>query len=251
MADALRAPGKTLIGTAGWSIPKIDAERFPAGGSHLERYAAVFPVTEINSSFYRHHRRSTYERWAASVPGHFRFSAKAPRSVTHSDWIDISAELNAFLVEIAGLGQKLGPILIQLPPKRAFDMQEADRFLTVFRNRVDGDLALEPRHPSWFVPGVDELLQRQRISRVAADPPPAVDADKPGGWRGLTYNRLHGCPDIYRSSYLEDRLRALADAMITDAASDAWCIFDNTASYAASGDALHLRICLSGITGSD
>lgn len=241
MANALWAPGKTLIGTAGWSIPKIDAERFPAGGSHLERYAAVFPVTEINSSFYRHHRRSTYERWAASVPGHFRFSAKAPRSVTHSDWIDFSAELDAFLVEIAGLGPKLGPILIQLPPKRAFDMQEADCFLTAFRTRVDGDLALEPRHPSWFLPGVDELLQRQRISRVAADPAYAEEADKPGGWRGLTYTRWHGSPDIYRSPYPKDRLKALADAMIADAAPVAWCILDNTASSAATGDALNLE----------
>ncbi|RYF31673.1 MAG: DUF72 domain-containing protein [Comamonadaceae bacterium] len=241
MAEAVRLTGKTLIGTAGWSIPKIDDESFPKDGSHLERYAAVLPVTEINSSFYRHHRRSTYERWAASVPDHFRFSAKVPRSVTHFDWIDISAKLDAFLVEIAGLGHKLGPILIQLPPKRAFDIQEADRFLTVFRSRVDGDLALEPRHPSWFLPGVDELLQTQRISRVAADPPPAVDSDKPGGWRGLIYTRLHGSPDIYRSSYTEDRLRALANAVITDAASDAWCIFDNTASYAATRNALALE----------
>ena len=241
MADAVRATGQTLIGTAGWSIPKIDAESFPKDGSHLERYAAVFPVTEINTSFYRHHRRSTYERWAASVPDHFRFSAKAPRSVTHSDWIDISAELDAFLVEIAGLGEKLGPILIQLPPKRAFDMQEVDRFLSVLRGRVDGDLALEPRHPSWFQPGVDELLQRQRIARVAADPPPAAEADKPGGWRGLTYTRLHGSPDIYRSPYSKDRLKALADAMIADAAPVAWCILDNTASSAATGDALTLE----------
>jgi len=238
MADAVRATGKTLIGTAGWSIPKQDVESFPTGTSNLERYAAVFSVTEINTSFYRHHRRSTYERWAASVPDHFRFSAKAPRSVTHSGWIDISAELDAFLVEIAGLGKKLGPILIQLPPKRAFDTQEADRFLTVFRSQVDGNLVLEPRHPSWFLPGVDELLQRLKIARVAADPPPAAEADKPGGWRGLTYTRLHGSPDMYRSPYPMDRLKALTDAMIADTAPVAWCILDNTASSAATGDAL-------------
>lgn len=240
MADANRALGKILIGTAGWSIPKIDAESFPTGGSHLERYASVFPVVEIDTSFYRHHRRSTYERWAASVPDHFRFSAKAPRSVTHSDWIDIAAELDAFRDDIAGLGPKLGPILIQLPPKRAFDMKEADRFLTVLRTRIDGNLALEPRHPSWFLPSVDELLQRQRISRVAADPPLAADADKPGGSPELSYTRLHGSPAIYRSPYSNDRLRSLANAIADRAAPVAWCILDNTAFSAATGDALDL-----------
>jgi uncharacterized protein YecE (DUF72 family) len=241
MVKAVPAIVRTFIGTAGWSIPKLYAENFPSVGSHLERYGAIFPVTEINTSFYRHHRRSTYERWAASVPDHFRFSVKAPKSVTHSDWIAISAELDAFLAEIDGLGKKLGPVLVQLPPKRVFSMAEADRFLATIRSRLDGNIAVEPRHASWFLPTVDALLQKHRISRVAADPPPAVDADKAGGWRGLTYTRLHGSPDIYRSTYSEDQLKLLADDMITDLATDAWCIFDNTASYAATGDALALE----------
>lgn len=251
MANAGPASGKTFIGTAGWSIPKLHAEHFPTAGSHLERYGAIFSVTEINTSFYRHHRRSTYERWAASVPDHFRFSVKAPKSVTHSDWGAISAELDVFLAEIDGLGKKLGPVLVQLPPKRVFNVAEADRFLAALRNRLDGILALEPRHASWFLPGVDDVLQTHRISRVAADPPPAVDADKPGGWRGLTYTRLHGSPDIYRSSYSEDRLKALADAMITDATSDAGAYSTIRRPMPLPATRLHLRTCLDGITGSD
>src|SRR3954471_23178443 len=71
------------IGTAGWSIPRDVADRFLADGSALERYASRFPVAEINSSFHRSHRPSTWERWAESVPADFRFSVKVPKTITH------------------------------------------------------------------------------------------------------------------------------------------------------------------------
>jgi uncharacterized protein YecE (DUF72 family) len=60
--------GQVMVGTAGWSIPPQHADRFRGEGSHLERYSQRFPAVEINSSFYRPHRPSTYARWAASVP---------------------------------------------------------------------------------------------------------------------------------------------------------------------------------------
>ena len=71
------------IGTAAWCIPKEHAAAFPVTGSHLERYGAVLNAVEINSSFYRPHRAATYERWAASVPDHFRFAVKIPKAITH------------------------------------------------------------------------------------------------------------------------------------------------------------------------
>jgi uncharacterized protein YecE (DUF72 family) len=70
------------VGTAGWSVPKEHAAAFPVEGSHLERYAQVFGAVEINSSFYRPHRRTTYERWAASVPETFQFAVKVPRATS-------------------------------------------------------------------------------------------------------------------------------------------------------------------------
>ena len=77
------SPNPIRIGTAGWSIPKEHAGAFPVEGSHLERYGAVLDAVEINSSFYRPHRRATYERWAGAVPEHFRFAVKVPRAITH------------------------------------------------------------------------------------------------------------------------------------------------------------------------
>ena len=74
---------RVFVGTAGWSIPRAVAHRFPTDGTALERYAAILPIAEINSSLHRPHRIATWERWRNSVPEDFRFSVKLPKQVTH------------------------------------------------------------------------------------------------------------------------------------------------------------------------
>lgn len=232
-----------LIGTAGWSIPSRYRPDFPDGGSHLERYATRFNAVEINSSFYRSHRRITYERWAASVPMGFRFSVKLPRAISHERRLRDSRPLiESFADEVGGLGEKLGTILVQLPPSLAFDPKIADMFFDALRSTFDTPIACEPRHSSWFSDTAEALLQAHRIARVAADPAPVAGADQPGGWAGLLYLRLHGSPVIYRSPYGEARLRHYA-AIIAAAPEGtiSWCILDNTADMAAAGDALLLQ----------
>src|SRR5665213_494195 len=114
--------GMVFIGTAGWSIPTKYAAAFPNTGSHLDRYGTRLKAVEINSSFYRPHQRTTYERWAASVPADFRFSVKLPRSITPNQRLtDCDDLLARFVEESAGLGAKLGVILVQLPPSLAYD----------------------------------------------------------------------------------------------------------------------------------
>jgi uncharacterized protein YecE (DUF72 family) len=232
------------IGTAAWSIPKKHAAPFPIAGSHLERYGAVLNAVEINSSFYRPHRTATYERWAASVPEDFRFAVKVPKAITHERRLkDVGDILDRFLLEAGGLGPKLGLLLVQLPPSLRFDDAVADSFLTELRARVQGSIVCEPRHASWFTPEVEALLAELRVARVAADPAPVPGADEPGGWRGLSYYRLHGSPRIYCSAYSSEYLAAIAEVLVRDAAAgvDTWCIFDNTAAFAATGDALTTR----------
>jgi hypothetical protein len=113
---------RITVGTAAWAIPKQYDDAFPSEGSHLVRYASRFDGVEINSSFYRLHRLSTYQRWAGDVPDHFRFAVKMPKTITHEARLrDIDEPLQRFLGEIAGLGSKLGPVLIQLPPSLKFD----------------------------------------------------------------------------------------------------------------------------------
>ena len=236
-----RPSSPTRIGTAGWSIPKEHAAPFPATGSHLERYAKVLNAVEINSSFYRPHRTATYERWAASVPEEFRFAVKIPKAITHERRLKEAGDLlDRFLLEVAGLGPKLGPLLVQLPPSLAFQDGVADRFLADLRSRIGGSIVCEPRHASWFTPDVDGLLGEFGVARVAADPAPVAGAGEPGGWRGLSYYRLHGSPRMYYSAYSPEALSEIAERLASDAATgiEAWCIFDNTAAFAAAGDAL-------------
>lgn len=229
------------IGTAAWSIPKEHAAPFPVAGSHLERYGAILNAVEINSSFYRPHRTATYERWAVAVPDDFRFAVKVPKAITHERRLkDVDDLLDRFLSEVSGLGPKLGPLLVQLPPSLSFQPELAARFLRETRNRTEAAIACEPRHPSWFTPEVEAMLDELQIARVAADPAPVLGAEEPGGWRSLSYRRLHGSPRIYYSAYSADYLTALASALARSAAAgiETWCIFDNTAAFAAMGDAL-------------
>lgn len=170
------------IGTAGWTIPKTVADQFPPEGSALQRYSAIFSCAEINSSFHRSHRESTWARWAESVPDDFAFAAKLPREITHRRRLAGCAPLvDQALAEMRPLGRKLRVLLVQLPPSLAFDARIAEEFVAALRGRWDGFVAWEPRHPSWFAVEAEALLVRNRIVRVAADPPPAAGADRPGG----------------------------------------------------------------------
>ena len=226
-----------FIGTAGWSIPSEYAARFPKTGSHLERYAARLNAAEINSSFHRPHQYKTYARWAASVPGHFRFSAKLPRTITHDKRLaDCGYLLDTFLEQVSGLGGKLGVLLVQLPPSLIYDPKVVPVF---FRRlaRAGFPIACEPRHPSWFAPKADAALTRAEVARVAADPPRAPEDGAPGGWRKFAYWRLHGSPRLYYSNYSRSHLKQLSAGLKR---AD-WCTFDNTMSGAALGNALTLK----------
>ncbi|WP_058047860.1 DUF72 domain-containing protein [Janthinobacterium sp. Ant5-2-1] len=229
------------IGTAGWSISSAAASHFPLDGSHLQRYARVLDCVEINSSFYRPHQPATYARWAASVPDHFRFSVKLPRSITHERRLrDAAAELDRFAGEVLQLRNKLGCVLVQLPPSLRFEADVAATFFHALRQRFDGMLACEARHPSWFETGATELLTMHGITRVRADPP----AGQPGPHVPTTeiaYLRLHGSPKIYYSDYAAEYLAALATELRAPAHAGSWCIFDNTAAGAAVFNALGLR----------
>jgi len=230
------------IGTAGWAIPRAIAGRFPVSGSGLQRYAARFSAVEINSTFYRPHRTSTFERWRDTTPEAFRFSVKAPRSATHdARLVNCEALLDTFLGEVAVLGDKLGPILVQLPPKLGFDAQAADSFFAHLAPRAPAGVVCEPRHVSWFEDEADALLNGHRVARVAADPARHARAATPGGWDGLAYWRLHGSPRMYYSAYDDRALDGLAAEIVAHPAREVWCMFDNTTSGAAAANALDLR----------
>ena len=244
-----------FLGTAGWTVPKQHTALFSPLGegakvSQLERYAGLLRCAEINSSFYRPHRPSTWERWAAMTPDGFRFAVKAPKAATHSArLVNAGGILLEFFNAVRGLGDKLGPVLFQLPPKLLFDEGVAREFFATLRELHPGPVVLEPRHPSWFTAPVDRLLQNFEVARVAADPPKGSEsAARPGGWPGLRYWRLHGSPQTYYSPYDEHWLRAFADRLQSfdngDGVRETWVIFDNTALGHALANAIWLQNAL-------
>jgi uncharacterized protein YecE (DUF72 family) len=247
--------GALHVGTAGWSIPSAHAREFPQFGTHLQRYATRLNAVEINSSFYRPHRKTTYERWADSVPPGFRFAVKTPREITHEHALrDCTAPLARFTLEVAGLGERLGVILVQLPPSLVFEARIASFFFRELRKRFDAQvgMACEPRHDSWFTARADELLTAAQVARVAADPPRASAGGQPGGWRELAYFRLHGAPHVYYSNYDVAALERIGTELTATAAraSSAWCIFDNTAAQAAIGNAMAVQAMAPRIAGA-
>ena len=235
------------IGCAGWSIDSKQAGLFGAGESHLARYATRFDVVEINSSFHRPHRQQTYARWADAVPRQFRFSVKLPKAITHEARLHrVGDALARFADEVAGLGPKLGGVLVQLPPSLVHDARVANTVFSMLRRRSAAPLACEPRHASWFEPEVDALWLRHAVARVAADPPKPAAASAPGGGGRWNYWRWHGSPRVYYSAYDDARLQALASELRAHARArqPTWCIFDNTAHGHAVTDALRLRAVL-------
>ncbi len=239
-------PPRTIVGTAGWSIPRASAGRCPGDGSHLERYARGFGGAEINSSFYRPHSATTYARWAAATPDAFRFAVKVPRLITHDRALRRSRDpFRQFLDETGGLGGKRGPLLVQLPPSHAFDARVVGRFFEMIRRLHDGPVVCEPRHASFFAARVDRLLDRFQVARAAADPARVPEAAEPGGWPGLVYSRLHGSPRTYWSRYDATFIAGLGRALRAGPVDrEAWCMFDNTASGAALANAFELQLAL-------
>ncbi|CAN5182234.1 DUF72 domain-containing protein [soil metagenome] len=245
---------RVRIGTAGWSIPRAAADRFAGDGSHLARYARMLDCAEINSSFYRSHRAEVYARWARQTPDGFRFAVKLPRSITHDQRLRASRTLlKKFLAEVSGLGDRLGVLLVQLPPSLPFEARPVRTFFDLLASLFDGAVVCEPRHASWFEPAADRQLQRLQVGRVAADPASTPAAAVPGGWLGpagdgagaVLYHRWHGSPRMYYSAYGEAWLEArVAELARWPATAKRWCVFDNTASGAALPDALTLRAAL-------
>jgi uncharacterized protein YecE (DUF72 family) len=232
------------VGTAAWANPPAEGRNRAEDQSHLDYYAAHFNAVEINSAFYRSHKRATYERWRDSTPSGFRFCVKVPRSVTHESALrHCVPDLRKFLDEIGGLAEKLGVVLVQTPASVVFEARVAASFFRGLAAAIPCPVACEPRHASWFSPKANDTLRRYGISRVAADPAKIPGGDEPAGAERLIYYRLHGSPRMYYSAYSVEFVQDLAVkiAASTSKSRDVWCIFDNTARHESWQNALQLQ----------
>jgi uncharacterized protein YecE (DUF72 family) len=154
----------------------------------------------------------------------------------------VQADIEKFSLEVAGLENKLGAVLVQLPPSLAFDAAVANSFFEVLRAHLTCPIVCEPRHSTWFDERSDAILRKHQVGRVAADPALLPAAAERGGDLDCVYFRWHGSPKMYYSAYDDSTLADLGEkiSIAAKAAKTVWCVFDNTAAGAATGNALSL-----------
>ena len=232
----------TRIGLAGWS-EAVSRSRghFPqTTGTGLERYSSALNLVEVNVSFYRQVRRSTYESWAEQTPEDFAFSVKMSRAVTHFAKLSPQAPLDVFWESVAGLGDKLRAVLVQLPPSLALDASRASDFFARMRTSYDGLIAVEPRHDSWRSEQARTIYVQHQLTEVATAIPDAPSTPDTPPDPQTAYYRLHGEPRRYRSPYSLEQLERLA-TVLRQLTGPALVVFDNTATSAGVSNALALR----------
>ncbi|WP_200216553.1 DUF72 domain-containing protein [Micromonospora coerulea] len=160
-----------LVGTSGWQYRDWRERFYPAKLPQrlwLEHFAERFATVEVNNAFYRLPERDTFVAWRERTPDDFCVAVKMSRYLTHVKRLREPVEPVArFLGRATGLGDRLGPVLIQLPPNLPADPEALDATLRLFP--ADVRVAVEPRHPSWWTDETRRILERRRAALVWAD----------------------------------------------------------------------------------
>ncbi len=227
------------VGTSGWQYDDWRGVVYPPGlpvRSWLPHYATLFPTVELNASFYRLPSAEAFATWRAETPPGFVMSVKVSRFITHIRRLAAPRDPVELLWSRArGLGDRLGPVLFQLPPHFPADR---DRLRALLRALPPGmRAAFEFRDPSWSTPAVLDLLDGAGAALVLADRPGArVPGIVTGGW---AYVRFHQ-GGWFEPGYRTDKLRRWADRIAALPARDAFVYFNNDTGGAAVHDALAL-----------
>ena len=264
--------GTARIGISGWNYPPWRGEFYPRGLAQRRELAYVaerLSTVEINGSFYSLQRPASYRSWYEQTPDGFVFSVKGGRFITHMKKLaDVETPLaNFFSSGVLALGNKLGPVLWQLPPTLGFDADRLAAFFALLprstaeaswlarrhdermkdRTLLDTDAdrpmrhALEVRHRTFLAPAFLELLREHNIAIVVADTagrwPKILEATAP-----FVYVRLHGDVELYTSGYTPGALDEWAGRIRewTERGLDTYVYFDNDVKVRAPFDAMAL-----------
>lgn len=213
------ATKRVLIGTSGFSFPEWRGIFYPEDLSpkkYLQYYAEHFPTTEINLTFHRFLRPNVSDAWCAETPDDFSFTLKLSRWITHIKRLkEVEGSMERFLEGAAGLKEKLGPILVQLPPNFKKDLAVLDEFLEKFSKKAQ--LACEFRHHSWTSDDVFDVLKKHETALVIVERDEVEVTDT---WRVVT------APFVYvrlrRSDYSADDVERWAK-WIEEQSVDVYC----------------------------
>lgn len=243
MSQVPWARGHVHVGTSGWHYNHWRGPFYPAelpATRFLEYYVGRFSAAEINNSFYKLPEEQTLADWSKATPNGFLFAVKGSRYITHMKKLkEGEKSVPQFLDRVKALGDKLGPILFQLPPHWGRNVDRLREFLDALPNGYS--YAFEFRDPSWFADEVDRALAAKNAAFCVYDfdgrqSPRTVTAD-------FAYVRLHGPDGPYQGQYDDDTLRdwaRVADDWAKQGR-DVFCFFDNDEAGYAAQDALRLK----------
>ncbi|WP_324787132.1 DUF72 domain-containing protein [Streptomyces sp. H51] len=229
-----------LAGTSGWQYRDWRGVLYPAGCPvrlWLEEYARRFATVELNNAFYRLPARETFESWRERVPPDFVVAVKASRYLTHIKRLREPEEpVHRLMTHAAGLGDRLGPVLLQLPPTLRADAGLLDACLSRFPPGTR--VAVEPRHDSWWTPEVRRVLEHRGAALCWADvlarPVTPLWRTADWGYVRLHQGRARPWPHYGRRS-LESWVDRIATAFAD--AEDTYVYFNNDPGGAAVRDA--------------
>jgi uncharacterized protein YecE (DUF72 family) len=231
------------IGTSGWHYKHWVGSFYPAGlpaSRMFEYYQRFFDTVELNNSFYRLPTCEAFAAWRDAAPSKFRFAVKGSRFLTHNKKLkEPEQALHNLLPRAEVLGQKLGPILFQLPPKWKVNVERLETFLQALppQHRY----AFEFRESSWHTESVYEILRRYNaaycIYELAGFHSPILCTANFG------YVRLHGPGAKYQGCYTAEALRRWAAQLVTWSRTlrNVYVYFDNDDSGYAARNALELK----------
>ena len=235
--------GEIRIGCSGWQY-KHWRERFYPEGLPQTRwfafYADHFDTVEINSSFYHLPKASTFEKWRDQAPPGFCYAVKANKFITQAKKLNECEEpLDRMMAATRHMGDRLGPMLYQLPPSLGINLQRLESFLRLVPADVTN--VFEFRHKSWYVPETYALIDRYGASFCIHDMPGSASERVAVG--PAVYIRFHGGEGKYWGRYSDERLLGWADWIVEQARGGrrCWCYFNNDIDAHAIRDAQTLR----------
>jgi uncharacterized protein YecE (DUF72 family) len=237
------ARGQVRVGCSGWQYKHWRGTFYPASlpqSRWFDHYASVFDTVEVNNSFYRLPERATFAAWARRAPSGFEFAVKASRFLTHMKKLkDPEEPLERLFARMRALGTHLGPVLYQLPPGWKADPERFRYFLAALPREVRH--AVEFREPSWYEPGILELMERYRVALCLHDMRgSAPERERVGPF---VYVRFHGATSKYGGSYTDERLRGWAHWLHGQRGDgcDVYAYFNNDVGGHAPRNAITLR----------
>jgi uncharacterized protein YecE (DUF72 family) len=238
-----------LVGTSGWQYRDWRGDFYPAGvpvSRWLEFYADRFPAVENDGTFYRLAARTTFEQWRARTPPGFVMAIKASRYLTHVRRLSEPAEpVSRLMTAAAGLADRLGPVLLQLPPTLKANPAALANCLDEFARQFDRypDLGsrrvcVEFRHPSWLTDEVQSILTRHNAALCWSDrgARPLGPLWRTADWGYVRFHEGAAQPwPRYGRQSLQSWMRRVADAFPLKA--DVFAFFNNDQNCAAPADA--------------